>query len=802
MFLSLNWLREFVELPESAEQVGDALTLLGFEVESIRNTGVSLPGVVIGKVLHVEKHPNADRLRVCKVDIGGNAPSQIVCGAPNVAEGQTVAVATVGSELPVTLPDGKKLVIKEATIRGVASSGMICAEDELGLGSDHSGIMVLEGNLAAGTAFDVLFEHQRDAIIEISITPNRPDVTCHLGAARELAAKFNRPLAKPEFHAGRTAEASPDFSITISAPSDCLRYLGILIKGVRVGPSPEWLKLRLENAGMRSVNNVVDATNYVMLGMGQPLHAFDFAKIRGSRIDVKTFDAPVMFTTLDHTERQVPPGSLFICDAEGPIALAGIMGGLHSEVTGETTDILLESAYFNPVTIRKAARLLSLRSDASYRFERGINPEGTAIAGWTCARLIVELAGGHIIEPALDVIERPYVPKTVQTRVSQVNRILGTNFTPAYCRDILNRLELPTTDDGDGVLISNIPGFRPDLEREIDLIEEIARVHDYNNIPAPTLVGFKKPEPIPESIRFMQLLKDAFVRAGLHEIYTNSLHPDTVLDGLEAESAVRPLNPITRDQAILRTSLLPGMLKIAAYNENRGIPGLAVFETGRIFRSALRGTYVDGIQEQIQAGIMLAGQKSAASWRNTASLWDIFDLKSVLTSVFQQLELDASIHLVADGTQRLTIKLGDVVIGNAQQIAPKLAKAYDVHMPVMQAEFNAEALAAHFAARPPKKYNPVPRFPGIEFDLAFVVDQNVAAASIETLIRRFGGNLVTQVSVFDVFLGASIGEGKKSIAFRVNFLDSAKTLTLNDIQPIIDQIVKEAGKRTGAVLRA
>jgi phenylalanyl-tRNA synthetase beta chain len=802
MFLSLNWLREYVELPETAEQVGEQLTLLGFEVESIRHTGISLPGVVIGKVLEVEKHPNADRLRVCKVDIGSGELQQIVCGAPNVAAGQTVAVATIGTELPVTLPDGKKLVIKESAIRGVASKGMICAEDELGIGADHSGIMILEDELRAGSRFDARFAADSDSIIEISITPNRPDVTNHYGAARELAAKYVRPLAPLVLEPGRSSAYHPEFRVVIEDAAACPRYQGILIRNVNVSPSPEWLKKRLENAGLRSINNVVDATNYVMLSVGQPLHAFDVDKLRGASISVKSFPHEVAFTTLDHTERAVPPGSLFICDAEGPVALAGIMGGLHSEVSDSTVNVLLESAFFNPVTIRKASRLLGLRSDASYRFERGIDPENTSSAGWICAKLIAEIAGGHVVEPAVDVVAAPYVRKQVASRLSKVNQILGTSFPLDYCVDILNRLKLPTTHDGVDGMFSEIPGFRPDLEREIDLIEEIARVHDYNAIEAPKQVGFKKPDPIPESIRFISVLKDALVRAGLHEIYTNSLHPDTVLEGLDEDVAVRPLNPITRDQAILRTALLPGMLRIAAYNENRGATGLDVFETGRVFRTALKGSYVDGIQENIQVGILLAGQKHPQSWRGAATSFDVFDVKALVDSVFQQLEIRDLIKVEVLGTQELAYTVKSHRIGTLHAVTPKLLKAYDITMPVFQAEFDAEALASLYLAKPVKKFVPVPRFPGIEYDLAFVVGVTVPASDILSIIKKRGGSSMQQVSVFDVFLGEVLGSDKKSLGFRINFLDHAKTLTLNDIQPIIDQIVKEAGERTGAVLRS
>ena len=828
MKVSYNWLSRYLSKIPSPQDAAEKLTLTGLEVEEMEQTGSQFDGIVVGKVLDVQPHPDADRLVVCKVDIGHDEPSQIVCGAPNVAAGQKVPVATVGSALPVPLPDGSPFKIRKAKIRGQKSAGMICAEDELGLSDDHSGIMVLDDHYAPGTPFAHVTGSSPDFVFEIGLTPNRPDATCHLGVARDLAAVTGAALKKPLDELPEVTRQLDEETIRITDPDKCHRYVGIIMRGVSIGESPQWLKKHLASIGLRPLNNVVDITNFVLHELGQPLHAFDLEKLAGTKIDVRSFPGTTKFTTLDDVERTVPAGSLFICDGEKPVALAGVMGGVNSEISEETTDLLIESAWFEPVGIRKTSRALGLQTDSSYRFERGVDPSITKDAALRCAELILELCGGTV-EGISDVHPVKTDPLTVSLRYGRLCSLLGTSIAPETVTGILNRLEFITQEESTDPLVwkSTVPTFRPDVTTEIDLIEEVARIYDYNNIPDPERITIATPEPVPFSEQFREKVRQAAVSAGLNEIYTNSLLPERFLDALGGPAMVVPtLNPITKDQALLRTQLMYGFLRSAAYNFNRGTTGVRFFEIGNIFRrDSEGGTWIKGVHEATHLHIGVAGNIHTEHWKEPARPFDLFDLKALVESVLTRLGIldqtrwkksGAHLDLVAelagdsgdsgdtgDGGDTGDRGIGDeTVIGTLFQVDNTWKKYTEVESAAFSAELNIGVLEQIARQAAGKVYRPVSRFPSFEFDLALVADKQIAAGDMMAAMKQTAGTQLVNVEVFDVFEGGSLEKHQKSIAFRLTFQDNSKTLTIKDVDPVIQKILKKLGSMFSVELRS
>ncbi|WP_020403133.1 phenylalanine--tRNA ligase subunit beta [Gracilimonas tropica] len=801
MKVSYNWLNEFIDLPLSPEETAEKLTLIGLEVEEIEEYGSSLDGVIVGEVLEVREHPNADRLQVCDVNLG-DSKTQIVCGAKNVAAGQKVPVATVGSTLPIKLDDGSFLKIKKAKLRGEVSEGMICAEDELGLGTDHSGIMVLEGNPKVGTPISEIFDLYQDTIIDIAITPNRPDATCHLGVARDLSAALNLELKKPEIPSGKVVEDSDDITIKIKNTDKCHRYVGKMVKGVEIKESPRWLQNKLKAIGVRPVNNVVDVTNFVMLELGQPLHAFDYTTIRGKEIVVKDFDNEIEFETLDHVKRKCSPGTLFICDGEGPVAIAGVMGGVDSEVNDDTTDILIESAYFDPGSIRRTAKEQSLQTDASYRFERGIDPNLQAIAAERAAQLIAELAGGTISDETIDIHPTKTETHELTLRKSYVNRLLGTDFEIETIANILDGLELNEVSRDEDTITYEIPTFRPDLEREVDLIEEVGRLFDYNKIPYPGHGIFVSSEPINEWEKLNQKIRETAQQLGLREIYSNSLisEKDAALYG-DLDDMIPALNPLNKDNSTLRPSLLHGFMKSASYNFNRKTAGIRFFELGHVFNKDEKGSYYKGIKEEVHVLFGLAGLKNKDTWSKEAESYSVFDLKALVNAFFTKLNLIDHISAKAENETTLTYYWGDVEIGSLFVPGDDLKKAYDFDQEAFVAELSVSDIAEALKVIPPHTFQSVPKFPAFEFDFAVIVPQQVSAGELMEVIKDKAGDQLQDIDIFDVFEGESIGEGNKSLAFRLQFLDRNKTLNIKQVEPIIQRIVKSLEKEFSAKLR-
>lgn len=814
MNISVNWLRDYINTDLSDTEIADKLTLTGLEVEEINATGSAFEGVVVGEILKVSEHPNADKLRLCKVDTGSEQV-QIVCGAPNVAAGQKVAVATVGTTLPVELDNGKPLIIKKSKIRGEHSFGMICAVDELGIGQDHSGIMVLDDGLRPGTPFSEVVKPTRDTVLEIGLTPNRPDAACHVGTARDLAAVTGQSLHHPGEQARQkfpdlktVAEQQDSIKVSIIDDARCGRYVGLVMRGLTIGESPAWVQQRLTAIGLRPRNAVVDATNYVLHELGQPLHAFDLHQLSGPEIQVKSFKEEISFITLDETERKVPAGSLFICDAEKPVALAGIMGGHNSEISDNSSDILIESAWFDPVSIRKTSKKLALQTDSSFRFERGVDPTLQLNAALRCAGLIQQWCGGEIEQPVVDNQARSYEAPEVALRPERANKIMGTTLNAGHMEQILDRLGFAPRQE-EGRLVCKVPGFRPDVSSEIDLIEEVARIYDYNNIPTTGRISFARPPELPFFEHFLNQVRQSCTRLGLMEFYTNSLLPKWVMEQDDAAQNLIPtLNPISRDQAVMRPSLEWGFAKSAAYNFNRKVPGLRAFEIGRVFRKsdhaqADGSNWIKGIAERRHLLIGVAGIKHAQHWTTPETRYGIHDLKALLDGFFTQLRLTDSIEYQYEHEQhKIIIMAGKQLLGSARLVDSSVARKMELEQEAYIAELDLDTLQHLVSKLSTVSYVPVAKYPAFEYDIALIVDKKVAAADLQTCILEKGGKQLVNIQIFDVFEGKPLETAQKSIAFRLIFQHPERTLSISDVEPKVNKITKGLKQKYDAVLRA
>jgi phenylalanyl-tRNA synthetase beta chain len=803
MKISYNWLKQYLDFDLSPEETEEKLTLLGLEVEELIQTGSDFEGLIVGEVLEVKDHPNADKLTICKVNLG-TEEVQIICGAKNVAAGQKVPVATVGSTLPLPMEDGSFLKIKKAKLRGEVSYGMICSESELGLSDDHSGIMVLDKSAETGSDLKTVLKAEKDVVFEIGLTPNRPDASCHIGVARDLSAVLKKSLKNP--YSGinsKKGDISGKIDIEILDKDKCHRYAGILVQNVEVKESPDWLKNRLMAIGLRPINNVVDVTNFVLHEIGQPLHAFDYDLIKGKKIIVKSFDKDIKFKTLDSIERNVLAGSLFICDGDGPVAIAGVMGGENSEVTDSTKNILIESAYFEPSSIRKTSKSLALQTDSSYRFERGIDPTIQLKAAQRAAEMIADLSGGDIVAGYSDVHPVKTEALNVNLRVSRVNRVLGTDLDMKSVSSILNGLEIQTKEADKDTLSCTIPTFRPDISREIDLIEEIGRVFDYNNIPRPESAPFISPENLSELELFHQSIRNFSKNLGYKEISTNSLLSKKEADVLADDSKqVHTLNPVSQENTTLRTHLTGGFLKVVRYNLNRNAITLRFFEIGHVFKKSTEGNWVDGVEEHIHLLLGVCGLKKGEDWKGKAEAFSVFDLKSDLESLFDNLGIIDDLKKTTDGNQTLNYKLDGLDIAVLKQVDDRTLRGFDVDKDALIAEINLTHLFNLGLQKKKIKYSPISKFPSFEFDVAFTVDKDLRAGDLTETIRNEAGTILKNVSVFDIYEGENLGKNKKSIAFRLTFLDSNKTLNIKDVEPVVKKIVQSLEKNTGAKLRS
>jgi phenylalanyl-tRNA synthetase beta chain len=786
MRVPLAWLRSYCDPGTSTAEIADALTMCGDKLERIERAGVpDASGFVVGRVLEAERHPDADRLSVCRVDDGSGEPRTIVCGAPNVAAGQTVAVALPGA----TMPDGTEL--GEAKLRGVRSSGMILAEDEVGIGADHAGIMVLDGELEPGAAL-ALHLPIADEVLELEVTPNRPDVMSVYGVARDLHAVTGAPLADDPARADAAASGADaaDAHATVEIdPEVCLRFTARVFEEVKVGPSPLWLKQRLTAAGQRPISNVVDITNYVMLATGQPLHAFDLDRVRGARIVVRRARDGETMTTLDDVERTFTSEMALVCDAEGPSGIAGVMGGQISEVSGDTTRVLMEAATWVGPNIMRTSKMLGLRSEASARFEKQLHPDQAIAAQRLAARLMVELAGARLVAGTIDAYPAPRAPRVVPLRHERMERLLGERIDPADVERILRRLGFELQPDGGWA----VPPWRDsDVQREADLIEEVARVHGLHRLPTTlpsrrAAVGRLTPEQ-----RLRRRLEDALRDRGLSETVSYSFTSPRALAQLRLDDApsLRLENPLSEEHSVMRPLLLPGLLDAARHNAAHGREGVALFESARAFVAARSLGPPEGSpagatpadERHHLAALLTVGRPSG--WRSEGAPADYFSARAVAEALLAT----AGVAWRPEPRERpflhpgrsASIVAGERELGFVGELHPQLTAAWELAGPVAALELDLDSLS-ELAGAAEEGYRDVTSFPAVRQDIAVVVAEDVPAARVSEAVREGGGELLDGLHVFDLYRGGQVGQGKKSLALRLEFRAPDRTLTDDEV---------------------
>lgn len=809
MKVSYDWLSEYVDLEGyTAAELAEKLTRSGIEVDTVEQRNKGVANVVVGYVKTREKHPDADKLSVCTLDAGQGEELQIVCGAPNVAAGQKVPVALVGAKLP------NGLQIKRAKLRGVESQGMICSAKELGLNEkllpkeQQEGILVLPEDTEIGASIlDVL--RLGDEVLELDLTPNRSDCLSMTGAAYELAAILGRDVQLPEAEIGlhpSRESASERFSVEIPAASACSRYSARVITGVKVGTSPLWLQNRLIAAGVRPINNIVDVTNYVMLEYGQPLHAFDADRLEGGRIAVRFAAEGEKLTTLDNIERTLSPHMLVIADAVKPIALAGVMGGANSEVTSDTTTIVLESAKFDGVTVRKTSRQLGLRSEASIRFEKEVAADAVVPALDRAASLIARLAGGEILNGIAEQVTSQSEPAAIALSLEKVNRYLGTSLSSLEIKVLLNRLHFHYEETGEGNWTVHVPLRRGDIGRDVDLIEEIARLYGYDNIPSTPIVGQTTPGALTAEQSIRRVVRRLLTESGLHEAITYSFtHPEQIaaFGGMYPQAKpVKLAMPMSEERSVLRTSLVPHLLDTVIYNRNRNQHDVALFEIGKVF-VAQEEQLTALPQEKWMLGIVWTGKRVPEHWDGKPRAVDFYDVKGVLEKLTSTLGI-SDIAYAAAGPEGFhpgrtaEISLGGKMIGRLGQLHPALQQAKDLDDTyVLELELTPLLDSADFRIA----YKPLPKHPAISRDMAVVVDAGVPVGQLLAASRATGGEWLESIEVFDIYTGERVGEGKKSVAFALVYRHPERTLTDEEVVGIQAQVVKNLEQTFGAELR-
>jgi phenylalanyl-tRNA synthetase beta chain len=810
MKISYNWLKDYLNTDLSPEQAAEILTDIGLEVESIEpyeKISGGLQGIVIGEVLSAEKHPDADRLKITTVNVGGDAPLQIVCGASNVAQGQKVVVATVGATLYPT--QGEPFQIKKSKIRGAESQGMICAEDEIGLGASHDGIMVLDSEAKIGSPASEYFNIKGDIVFEIGLTPNRADAASHIGVARDISValklrnnskeKINIPSTEDFLIKGNTLE----IAVEVQNKEACPRYCGITVSGVNVGPSPEWLSEKLVSIGLKPINNIVDITNFILHEIGQPLHAFDADKISENKIIVKNAQEGEKFITLDDTERTLKSNNLMICDSEKSLGIAGVFGGKHSGITESTKNIFIESAYFNPVSVRKTSKDHGLKTDASFRFERGANPDITLYALKRAAILMEELAGGKISSQIVDIYPEPIKPFNVELSYHNCDRLIGKTIERETIKQILEALEIKITIESPEGLTLEVPAFKVDVTREADVIEEILRIYGYNNIEMPSQIRASlniSPKPDKEKIR--NRAADILCGAGFTEMMNNSLTKAAYSDlssMFKAEENVMILNPLSTDLNCMRRSLLFGGLEALAFNLNHKNSDIKFFEFGRIYFKNAANNY----KELHKLALFVTGTKNKESIFSEDKKTDIFFLKGALNALFEKLGIEAkeSVSDLPDFfSSGITYTSRKRTLAQIGTVSKKILKTFDINKDVFYAELDWDFII-ELSGNARTEFKDIPKFPAVRRDLALVLDKKVKFSEIQELAYQTERNLLKEVNIFDVYEGDKIKEGKKSYALSFILQDTEKTLTDEQIEKIMSRLLKTFEEKIGAELR-
>lgn len=806
MKISYNWLKQFLKIDSNSEDVANILTDLGLEVEVVekfQSVKGGLEGVVVGHVLTCEKHPDADRLNITTVDLGNGIPVQIVCGATNVAAGLKVPVATIGTKL--IDKDGVEFEIKKGKIRGQESYGMICAEDELGLGTSHDGIMILDANLKPGTPAATVFQIENDEVFEIGLTPNRADAMSHMGVARDLRAGLiqrnaSLELITPSVSKFKVDKRTLKIDIDVKDATLAPRYCGVTISGISVKPSPNWLQNRLKSIGLTSKNNIVDVTNYVLHELGQPLHAFDAAKITG-KVTVKTVDAGTKFVTLDDIERTLHEEDLLICDDKGPMCLAGVFGGKNSGVSETTSSIFLESAYFNPVTIRKTAKRHGLSTDASFRFERGIDPTITEYALKRAALLIQEVAGGEITSDIIDIYPKKIEDFAVFLNFEKAFKLIGQELPKETIKKIVASLDIKVNSSSDAGLGLIIPAYRVDVNREVDVIEEILRVYGYNNISfSKKLNATIAKSSRTEDYKVQNIVSNQLNSLGFNEMMANSLTtPDYVKlsEMLKEEYNVTILNPLSNDLSTMRQSLLFSGLEAISYNINRRNSDLKLFEFGKTYHKLL-----SGFNEKKHLAVYATGSRTNETWTSTEKPSDFFLFKGYINTILSRLGFDKTNNLPITldvFSEGIAIAAGNDILVELGSVKKSVLKHFDIKQDVFYADFNWDLVLKLLSNK--IKFTAIPKYPEVRRDLSLLLDTSVAFEDLYKIARQTEKSLLKNINLFDVYEGNNLPEGKKSYAVSFTIQDSSKTLTDVQIDKIMSKLQSNFETELGATLR-
>jgi len=806
MKISYNWLKQFIKIDGTSEETAALLTDLGLEVEIVekyQSVKGGLEGIVVGHVLTCVPHPDADRLKITTVDLGDGVPVQIVCGANNVAAGQKVPVATIGTTLYDK--EGVAFSIKKGKIRGQESHGMICAEDELGLGSGHEGIMILSDEFKVGTPASTVFKIENDEVFEIGLTPNRADAMSHLGTARDLRAGLlqngvNVEMITPSVSNFRVDKRTLKIDVDVKDIQQAPRYCGLTISGITIKESPAWLQNRLKAIGLNPKNNIIDVTNYVLHELGQPLHAFDAAKIHG-KIIVQTVPSGTKFTTLDDVERTLHEEDLMICDEKGPLCIAGVFGGKKSGVSENTTSIFLESAYFNPVSVRKTAKRHQLNTDASFRFERGIDPTITVYALKRAALLIQEVAGGEITSDLIDIYQKKIDDFTVFLNFSKVAKIIGEELSKDTIKQILASLEIKITSVSDVGLGLTIPAYRVDVQREIDVIEEILRVYGYNNINfSKKLNATVSNSPRTEDYKIQNAIATQLNSLGFHEMMANSLTTGSYVQlskTLKEEYNVVMLNPLSTELAVMRQSLLFSGLEAVSYNINRKNSDLKLFEFGKTYHK-----FLSGYEEHKHLTLFLSGNKNQESWTNEQKPSDFFLFKGYVNSVLSRLGIQKTQNLPVTSdvfSEGIAIGFGNDILVEFGVVKKSILKHFGIKQEVFYADFNWALVLKFMSAK--IKYTEIPKYPEVRRDLALLIDQSITYDRIYNIAKQTEKSLLKEINLFDVYEGKNLPEGKKSYALSFIIQDDSKTLTDTQIDKIMGKLQHNFETELGATLR-
>ena len=821
MNISYNWLKDYLDFDLSPEQVAAALTSIGLEtggIEEVESVRGGLRGIVIGKVLTCEEHPNSDHLHITTVDLGNGEPTQIVCGAPNVAAGQTVVVATVGT----TLYDGdKEFQIKRSKIRGVESFGMICAEDEIGIGHSHDGIIVINEEVAPGTPAAQYYNLSSDYVLEVDLTPNRIDAASHYGVARDLCAWMAQnaqasPLKRKSVDDFKINRPDGAIAVEVMNAEACPRYSGLTIRNIKVAESPQWLKDRLTAIGQRPINNIVDITNYILHSVGQPLHAFDVDKIKGGKVVVRTCNEGTVFTTLDGVERKLDARDLMICNAEEPMCMAGVFGGLDSGVTEQTTSIFLESAYFNPTSVRKTARRHGLNTDSSFRFERGTDPNATVYVLKLAALMVKKLAGGEICGEEIDLYPEPINPFPVTLAYDKLNALVGKEIAPETVDSILRSLEIEIAARRDGEIDLLVPTYRVDVQRPCDVIEDVLRIYGYNNIEISSSLrsslSFKTLTDSANDLR--ELISQQLTAMGFNEIMNNSLSAESYYEGLEtfpAANCVKLLNALSNDLCVMRQSLLFGGLESASHNINRKSSDLMMYEFGNVYRfnpeaQSTPEAPLAPYSEYSHLALWLTGNMRTGNWARPAEAATIYDLKAIVDNIIARLGISPRELQFTTGKSEIYAASINIAtrsgkaLGEMGIVSKAMLKKFDIRQEVFHAELDWEALV-RLALKKKVTYTPLPKTMAVKRDLALLIDNNVTMEQIEAVVRESERRLLKGVTLFDVYEGKNLPEGKKSYAIAITIQDDEKTLQDKQIEAVMSKIVTNLEKRLGATLR-